>query len=392
MHSWNDLLPRVKIGAAMLLAFFCTTMFAPVPNLYVQHVVLKERFSTIQEQIMQMSSSISQLQAYLPENNLAFIVPFFTNKSTQTIQQASGNQSGELTFPTGSGNVPTTSNSTSPPSSSPSQGKNLPSVTPTSANIMAPTNTQSPKATNTPFPTATRKPNPTATQVPVKNVQPINCPSTSSRSYGTISIVGSPETRNVATHPDINLDVRGYAPVNEAKQHIRIYTPLEPVDPPQLTTLGNFTSLPPIVGTYRANHWDWNNNARGPAITVPVVTVIGIGMNPGDLLHTPVSGYDIGGGKEVMVLFATQTKLTIKYTREDNMAYGYGLHFDDICVDPNLVALYNQMNSQGRHILPALSEGEVFGVARTGEVKVAVRDTGAFQDLREIDNWWEAFL
>jgi hypothetical protein len=62
----------------------------------------------------------------------------------------------------------------------------------------------------------------------------------------------------------------------------------------------------------------------------------------------------------------------------------------NICVDPNLLALYRSSNGAGRGYLPALRNEEVLGTA-TGSLLVAVRDRGVFLDPRSRKDWWRGF-
>ena len=71
------------------------------------------------------------------------------------------------------------------------------------------------------------------------------------------------------------------------------------------------------------------------------------------------------------------------------MVWGYTLHLENICVDPDLVALYEQWNDAGRAELPALAVGQAFATAHLNEIGVAIRDTGAFLDPRSEKDWWQ---
>jgi hypothetical protein len=108
----------------------------------------------------------------------------------------------------------------------------------------------------------------------------------------------------------------------------------------------------------------------------------------GETLHVPDSGYGIGSGYEVLVLYASESRITLKYTRDDNVLYGYTLHLEGICVEPNLLALYRARDAAGRDSLPALRPRQAFGRAASGEVGVVIRDTGAFMDPRSRNDWW----
>jgi len=67
---------------------------------------------------------------------------------------------------------------------------------------------------------------------------------------------------------------------------------------------------------------------------------------------------------------------------------GYLVHLQNLCVDPNLVDLYNRLDREGRHNLPAVYNGSVVGVALGEEVDVVVRDSGSFMDPRSWQDWW----
>jgi hypothetical protein len=100
-----------------------------------------------------------------------------------------------------------------------------------------------------------------------------------------------------------------------------------------------------------------------------------------------------------MVIYADAHSLTLHFTREDTAAVGYTVHVDNICTDPNLLALYNALDNAARNTysgarpyaynLPGLTAGQVFGTALDGEVRVAIVDTGSFMDPRSCGDWWE---
>ena len=105
-----------------------------------------------------------------------------------------------------------------------------------------------------------------------------------------------------------------------------------------------------------------------------------------------------GRGAEAIVIFADEDTVTLHYTREDSAAVGYTLHVDQICTDPNLLALYNSLDApagpryqypSSGYNLPVLAAGQPFGTTGFGEMVVAVVDTGAFQDTRSCNEWWQ---
>lgn len=215
-------------------------------------------------------------------------------------------------------------------------------------------------------------------------------------------------------HADKNLDLRSYnLDLVDTKGLVHVNPdPLETKQPPQFATFFNPYRVPTFSNVYRVNNWNWATSpspgTRGTPVTVPPVTVVGFQTTPGEQLHVPTSDYDIGGGMEVIVIFADANSITFKYTREDStQPNGYTLHVDNICTDTNLLALYNQLDSPsgpryqyhwtGFHTysynLPNLPAGQVFGTAFGTEIRVAIVDTGAFLEPRACTSggrhWWE---
>lgn len=229
-------------------------------------------------------------------------------------------------------------------------------------------------------------PTPTFSIVPTSSPL-IPYPESSNNSYDTIEPISAPTDRPAATHPDINLMIRGYV---ETTGSTVLTNPQGDTDlkAPQFTSLLTNNQYPPITHLYKVYDWNWTTNTKGSLINDPTVSMFGIKATPGEALHVLKSGYDIGGGYQVMVLYATRDAITMKYTREDNVVKGYTVHVQDIWVDPNLVSLYNQMNASGRGSLPTLRGGQVFGIASSNVVKIAMRDTGTFMDIRSKKDWW----
>ncbi len=205
--------------------------------------------------------------------------------------------------------------------------------------------------------------------------------------YDTFPVIPPPTDRPAEEHGDLNLALRNYDWTSAYLGLVDINGGTDP-GAPQLAGLFSPPRVPAFSNAYRVYHWDWGCNCQGPAITDPAVTLIGMAVTPGEAIRVPSSGYTIGGGFEVLVLYAAQNRITLKYTGEDNVIAGYTLHVENICVDPNLLALYQQWNAAGRGRLPALPAGQAFGRAREGQIGVAIRDTGAFMDPRSRKDWW----
>lgn len=239
------------------------------------------------------------------------------------------------------------------------------------------------------------------------------CPTYSNRSYGpgpAFQYDLDNPVRPAEAHADKNIALRSYAPVTDPtlrRELINLGTD-DPVRPPQLATLFAPDRVPPLSTLYQVHHWQWapspDPGSRAGLIGQPPVTAVGLQTNRGEILQVPDSGYDIGGGQEVILLFADPDTVTLRYAREDSAgSAGYTLHIDHICTDVNLLALYLSADAPGgprytyvppaarpyAYPLPTLAAGQTFGTAAGTEIVVAVVDSGAFQDPRSCAEWWQ---
>ena len=196
-----------------------------------------------------------------------------------------------------------------------------------------------------------------------------------------------PSNRPAAVHPDLNLIVRGYTPSNAEKDFVYYYGNTDE-GAPQLSGLFGNDRLGVISSVYRIHDWEWGEFRRGKTISDPEVTLVGLQVTPGEIIYLPPSGYTIGEGFDALVLYADPLRLTIKYTREDNVVSGYTLHLENICPEPRLLAVYQNCNNNARGHLPALYAGHALGRARGNELGVAIRDNGDFMDPRSSKDWW----
>ncbi len=223
---------------------------------------------------------------------------------------------------------------------------------------------------------------------PSSTVQAVDaCAPISDQDYGTLPIASAPTDRPAASHPDLNLDLHGYAPANVPSALIDLAGATDPAAP-ELRGLFGDKREPAIVGAYQVYDWDWNVEARGPLIGDPEVTLLDLQTKPGEIIDAPDGGSDLGEGYVALVLYATPERITLKYTREDNVVHGYTLHIENACVEPTLLALYQKMNDDGRGALPALRPGEPLGRATGPEIGIVVRDKGSFLDPRSRKDWW----
>jgi hypothetical protein len=154
-------------------------------------------------------------------------------------------------------------------------------------------------------------------------------------------------------HADKNIELRGYTANTDANvpRGLVDYGSDDDTQPPQLATLFDPPRVPLLVHMYRVHHWEWApspepGSRSGPILDYPV-TALGMRTVPGERLHVPQSGYDIGGHPpmEVLVLFADADTVALRYTRDDSSARpGYTLHIDNLCTDPSLLTLYNELD------------------------------------------------
>jgi hypothetical protein len=244
-------------------------------------------------------------------------------------------------------------------------------------------------------------------------VEPATCTGASANVYtagAALQFDPDDPVRFAYEHADKNLALRGYSLNTDTalRRELLDFGKDDPTQPPQIATLFSPARVPPLLNFYRVGQWIWASppdpGHRGDPVTSPPVTALGLASVPGEPLHVPTSGYNIGGGMEVMVIFADEDTVALRYTREDSSgAPGYTLHVDNICTDPNLLALYESLDDPfgPRYVyappwerpysynLPNLPAGKPFGTARYGEIVVAIVDTGTFMDTRSCNAWWQ---
>ena len=225
-------------------------------------------------------------------------------------------------------------------------------------------------------------------------VPTIACPASSTAQWGEMA----PQQNFIAgaaQSPDTNLNVRGWYRVNAPLGFTRYPYPTgEPPDGVHPLYLSNIVPGANVafVSAYQVHEWDWFGcNCGVPRSPLPYpVTMLGLRSTPGQPLH--IAGRDLTvdpQGFTAMVLYADAGQLALKYTWDDRVDTGYIVHLVNLCVDPNLIVLYDRLNREGRHKLPGVYNHSVVGIAQGGEVAVAVRDSGSFLDPRSWQDWWQ---
>ncbi len=190
------------------------------------------------------------------------------------------------------------------------------------------------------------------------------------------------------TDPDLNLGYRGYKQVNAPLQLVTYAGKAPDTKAPQLPGMFANNRVPTFTSTHQRYRWNYECDCPLDTYSKWPATVLGMKTTPGEVIYTPESGYNIGGGYEYIVMYAAPTRVTLHIGIEDDFA-GYVVHVEDVCVDSDLLALYRQLDAAGRGELPALRGHQAFGRAIGGEIKVAMRDSGSYMDPRSRNDWWQ---
>lgn len=248
--------------------------------------------------------------------------------------------------------------------------------------------------------------------------QAYECPTTSTNTYvqgGVYQYDLDNPVRLAADNPDKNFRLRNWRIEDRGRRHRHLHDHGPSSDsalPPQIATLFDPVRQPDIEAAGQAFDWNWNPSPRrgGRARTVdnPDLTVVMLRTTDGEELHTPNHSRNLGapfGKGGAIVLYADETSITLKFTREDSAARGYTMHITDICVDPNLLALYRSLDNADRNStgpgsdnqprdliadydLPGLTHAQVFATAHGSGTWVAIRDEGTFIDPLSLRDWW----
>jgi hypothetical protein len=224
---------------------------------------------------------------------------------------------------------------------------------------------------------------------------PAACPTSSVASFGLIPIDGPRADHPDALHGDLNLGLRSYTPTVAFPGLIDDSDSPDP-DAPYLAALFEPPHFPGIRTVYQVYDWKWTgcgtDGCRGELITDPAVTLVDLITTPGEPIYVPERSANIFGSYIALVLYAEERRITVGYTRRDSVAFGYAVHLENVCVDPNLLALYRaQVDDAGWRVtgrLPGLRHREVLGYAGGAEIQVAIRDRGTFLDPRSRKDWW----
>ncbi len=221
----------------------------------------------------------------------------------------------------------------------------------------------------------------------------ITCPVSSEQQYALGTTISPSEPRPDYLHADLNLSLRGYEQIS-AYLGLVTYSGATDWDPPQLPNIFIDVRVPQFTAAYRVHDWDWSCDTYGcpgPLLDDWFVTLVGMRTTPSEPLRMPSRRAQIKAtGHQALVLYAEERRITLGYTAEDSVAFGYAVHIEGVCVDPNLLSLYRWANAQGRASLPLLGNDQILGVAASESIEVSVRDRGTFMDPRSRKDWWQA--
>jgi len=207
------------------------------------------------------------------------------------------------------------------------------------------------------------------------------------QTYHALNVTGSSSNPDAEDNPDLNLGLRGYELTTASLELVEI-GPLVDSKAPQFPALFSNNRVPVFSNAYHRYRWDWDCHCPTDTYSPWDTTLLGMAVAPGEIIQVPDSGYDIGGGYEVMVLYADEERITFHVGNSDKLD-GYVMHLEDVCTEPDLLALYESLHANGRRRLPVLRGHQPFGRALGNEIKIAVRDSGHFLDPRSRNNWWQ---
>lgn len=235
----------------------------------------------------------------------------------------------------------------------------------------------------------------------------VACPTTSDSIYNLVDVTGIPAERPDYLDADVNFSLRGYDPASEAVLGLVRYGGQYDPDAPQLSRLFADNRAAEFTGAYQVYGWVWDveecggerYGCKGPILYTPWqanVAVVDMLTEPGEEIYLPARETGILGNYKALVLYAEESRITFVYTREDTVANGYAVHLENICVDPNLLSLYqSRVNGEGNRIiedglkLPGLRNNDSLGIVPSDRVTVSIRDRGSFMDPRSVKDWWQ---
>jgi len=250
-------------------------------------------------------------------------------------------------------------------------------------------------ATRTPSPSPTRTATPSPTPTPTRRGgRPDACDRGLGQTYRDLDIERR-ANRAPQDDPEVNLSRRGWKPVDQPRQLVRICGETDR-DAPQLDRLFGDDRPPRFTSTHVVFTHDGPTGGRTERYPWPV-HLAGLAASPGEVVELPWRRPDIDSGTvHALLLYADDDSLTFKYTRDDAIRAedrnGYAVHLEGVCPGPELLSAYQRLRAgfAARAALPAIASDQPIGRAIGSEVLVTVRDTGSFMDPRSGKDWWQS--
>lgn len=236
--------------------------------------------------------------------------------------------------------------------------------------------------------------------------QTYSCPLTSSNKYRKGAVEQWDEEnpiRRASQNPEKNWLMRGYERIDGLEHDLVWLDSTDPNYPPQIATIFSPDRTPIFMSLYRVH--DWVDGKPGPVYTNWEVTAMGMLTTPGEIIQPTWHSYNIGepgGVGASVVLYADAHSLTLGVSRNDSAIFGYAIHYEGLCTDPHLMALYRSLDRGARYMwtgtprdgkadydLPIVLPTDTIGTARGTELVIAIRDSGSFLDPRSEGDWWK---
>ena len=215
-------------------------------------------------------------------------------------------------------------------------------------------------------------------------------------------------------HADKNLGLRGLVDVTDNDQGYYYYKGLinygqDDNRTPQLPYLFNPARGASGMRFLRTRDWNWQPSpqmgSQGGVIARVLYPITGLSLpaSVNERVYAPRTLVDnpIAPGYHMMVIYADESSIALKYSIEDSSATGYTLHIRGVRVDANLLALYRSLDGGNRYVfsgrgtqnynLPYISAGQPIGFAIGTSIQVALADTGMFLDPRSCNEFWLGF-
>ncbi len=160
--------------------------------------------------------------------------------------------------------------------------------------------------------------------------------------------------------------------------------PLDENRPRLCTLTGSNGNCPPSS----LNAYTFTPNQGEDTQAWQATQAVGLNVSNNQNIYVPSSGYNLGGGAQVLVsnVNASAGTISLQYTLDAGFGGNrYDLHLSGIEISPEIVSAFSN-REPGQ--LPALPAFYNLGKAKNNELIVAMADTGTFMNLLERNDFW----